>query len=119
MEVDKNLPIILGRPFLATAGAIIDVKQGNLTLRLKNDTISFNIKESMKQLAIAHGNFCLSIDVIDSCIAEIEEEERTEEAIKGGVIHSEEKEDENPIKTREVEELEAKNKEELEEEIKE
>ncbi|KAG9449812.1 hypothetical protein H6P81_009777 [Aristolochia fimbriata] len=24
MEVDKNLPIILGRPFLATAGAIID-----------------------------------------------------------------------------------------------
>ncbi|KAG9450269.1 hypothetical protein H6P81_010234 [Aristolochia fimbriata] len=119
MEVDKNLPIILGRAFLATAGAIIDVKQGNLTLRLNNDPISFNIKEAMKQPAIPHDHFCLSIDVIDSCIAEIEEEERTEEAIKGGLTHSEEEEDEDPIIEREIEELEAENKEELEEEIKE
>ncbi|KAG9444738.1 hypothetical protein H6P81_016078 [Aristolochia fimbriata] len=48
---------------------------------------------------------------------EIEEEEKMEEAKEGGLIHSEEKEDEDPIRTREVEELEAKNKE-LEEEIK-
>ncbi|KAG9444828.1 hypothetical protein H6P81_016168 [Aristolochia fimbriata] len=41
------------------------------------------------------------------CPAEIEEEERIEEA-KGGLIHSEEKEDEDPIRTREVEELEEK-----------
>ncbi|KAG9458144.1 hypothetical protein H6P81_002652 [Aristolochia fimbriata] len=119
MEVEKNLPIILGKPFLATAGAIIDCKQGNLTLRFNNDTISFNIKEAMKQPAIPHDDFCLSIDVIDSCIQEIEEEERIEEAKEGGLIHSEEKEDEDPIRTREVEELEAENKEELEEEIKE
>ncbi|KAG9450278.1 hypothetical protein H6P81_010243 [Aristolochia fimbriata] len=33
MEVLKNLPVILGRPFLATAGAIIDCKQGNLTFK--------------------------------------------------------------------------------------
>ncbi|KAG9453133.1 hypothetical protein H6P81_006037 [Aristolochia fimbriata] len=77
MEVDKNLPIILGRPFLATASAIIDCKQGNLTLRLNNNTINFNIKEAMKQSAIPHDDFCLSIDEIDSCIVEIEEEERT------------------------------------------
>ncbi|KAG9449972.1 hypothetical protein H6P81_009937 [Aristolochia fimbriata] len=117
MEVDKNLPIILGTPFLATAGVIVDCKQGNLTLRLNNDTISFYIKEAMKQPTIPHDDFCLNIDAIDSCIAEIEEEERIEEA-KGGLIHSEEKEDEDPIRTREVEELEAEN-EELMEEIKE
>ncbi|KAG9442054.1 hypothetical protein H6P81_017908 [Aristolochia fimbriata] len=35
MEVDKNLPIILGKPFLATIGALIDVDKGKLTLRLK------------------------------------------------------------------------------------
>ncbi|KAG9458302.1 hypothetical protein H6P81_002810 [Aristolochia fimbriata] len=87
MEVDKNLPIILGRPFLATVGAIIDCKQGNLTLKLNNDTISFNIKEAMKQPAIPHDDFCLSIDVIDSCIAEIEEEERIEATEDGGLIH--------------------------------
>ena len=28
MEEDRQIPIILGRPFLATAGAIIDVKNG-------------------------------------------------------------------------------------------
>ncbi|KAG9449988.1 hypothetical protein H6P81_009953 [Aristolochia fimbriata] len=112
MEVDKNLPIILGRPFLATTGAIIDCKQGNLTLKLNNDTISFNIKEAMKQPAIPHDDFCLSIDVIDSCIAEIEEEARIGEAKEGGLVNSKEKEDEDPIMTREVDELEAERKEE-------
>ncbi|XP_022873279.1 uncharacterized protein LOC111392222 [Olea europaea var. sylvestris] len=34
MEEDKDVPIILGRPFLATARALIDVQQGQLTLRL-------------------------------------------------------------------------------------
>ncbi|KAG9444603.1 hypothetical protein H6P81_015943 [Aristolochia fimbriata] len=112
MKVDKNLPIILGRPFLATAGSIIDCKQGNLTLRLNNDTISFNIKEAMKQPAVPHDDFCLSIDVIDSCIAEIEEEERIGEGKEGGLVNSEEKEDGDPIMAREVDELEAESKEE-------
>ncbi|KAG9439974.1 hypothetical protein H6P81_020139 [Aristolochia fimbriata] len=108
MEVDKNLPIILGRPFLATDGAIIDCKQGNLTLRLNNNTINFNTKEAPKQPAIPHDDFCLSIDVIDSCIAEIEEEERTEAAEKGGQIHSE---NEDTIIKEEFGELEAGGKE--------
>ena len=32
MEEDENIPIILGRPFLATCGAIIDVKHERLSL---------------------------------------------------------------------------------------
>ncbi|KAG9444759.1 hypothetical protein H6P81_016099 [Aristolochia fimbriata] len=110
MEVDKNLPIIHGRPFLATAGSIIDCKHENLTLTLNNDTISFNIKEAMKQPAIPHDDFCLSFDVIDYYIAEIEEEEMIGE--EGGLVNSEEKEYEDPIMTREVDELEAESKEE-------
>ncbi|XP_050908239.1 uncharacterized protein LOC127121850 [Lathyrus oleraceus] len=31
IKEDSNIPIILGRPFLATVGAIIDVKQGKMT----------------------------------------------------------------------------------------
>ncbi|KAG9444595.1 hypothetical protein H6P81_015935 [Aristolochia fimbriata] len=77
IEVDKNLPIILGRPFLATAGALIDVKQGKLTLRLNNDKLSFNIKEAIRQPATPYEDFCFSIDMVDSCIAEVEEEVRT------------------------------------------
>ncbi|KAG9444943.1 hypothetical protein H6P81_016283 [Aristolochia fimbriata] len=116
MEVDKNLPIILGRPFLATAGAIIDCKQGNLTLRLNNDTINFNIREAMKQPAIPDDDFCLSIDVIDSCVAEIEEEERADAAKEGGPIHAE---NEDPSIQEASGALEAEKKEELAAEIKE
>ncbi|KAG9458341.1 hypothetical protein H6P81_002849 [Aristolochia fimbriata] len=116
MEVDKNLPIILGRPFLATAGAIIDCKQGNLTLRLNNDTINFNIREAMKQPAIPDDDFCLIIDVIDSCVAEIEEEERANAAKEGGPIHVK---NEDPSIQEASGTLEAEKKEELAAEIKE
>ncbi|XP_021727801.1 uncharacterized protein LOC110694907 [Chenopodium quinoa] len=34
IEVDDHIPIILGRPFLATSGALIDVKGGRITLRV-------------------------------------------------------------------------------------
>ncbi|XP_058782895.1 uncharacterized protein LOC131657525 [Vicia villosa] len=34
IKEDSNIPIILGRPFLATAGAIIDVKKGKLTFEV-------------------------------------------------------------------------------------
>ncbi|XP_022899361.1 uncharacterized protein LOC111412666 [Olea europaea var. sylvestris] len=43
MEEDKDVPIILGRPFLATARALIDVQQGQLTLRLGEKKVSFNV----------------------------------------------------------------------------
>ncbi|XP_025616894.1 uncharacterized protein [Arachis hypogaea] len=35
--------IILGRPFLATARAFIDVEQGELTLRLHDERITLNV----------------------------------------------------------------------------
>ncbi|KAI3818001.1 hypothetical protein L1987_11803 [Smallanthus sonchifolius] len=37
MDEDKNVPIILGRPFLATAKALIDVYSGRLTLRVDEE----------------------------------------------------------------------------------
>ncbi|GJY65802.1 DNA-directed DNA polymerase [Tanacetum coccineum] len=48
MEEDKLLPIILGRPFLATARAVIDVHEGRLSLRVGDETVTFNIRKSMK-----------------------------------------------------------------------
>ena len=38
---DKNESIILGRPFLATAGAVIDVDRGELVLQLNGDYLVF------------------------------------------------------------------------------
>ncbi|XP_057734153.1 uncharacterized protein LOC130949457 [Arachis stenosperma] len=43
MEEEANTSIILGRPFLATAGAIIDVQKGKLVLRLHEEKMVFNV----------------------------------------------------------------------------
>ncbi|GJX14982.1 hypothetical protein Tco_0206740 [Tanacetum coccineum] len=48
MNEDELVPIILRRPFLATARAIIDVHKGKLSLRVRNETVTFNIGKSMK-----------------------------------------------------------------------
>ncbi|GJW77134.1 reverse transcriptase domain-containing protein, partial [Tanacetum coccineum] len=43
---DELVPIILGKPFIATA--IIDVHKGKLSLRVGSETVTFNIGKSMK-----------------------------------------------------------------------
>ncbi len=42
MEEDVQVPIILGRPFLATAGACIDVKEGRLTFDICGERVTFD-----------------------------------------------------------------------------
>ncbi|KAJ0513385.1 putative nucleotidyltransferase, Ribonuclease H [Helianthus annuus] len=48
MDEDSKVPLILGRPFLATARAVIDVLDGKLTLRVDDDAVTFDIQHSMK-----------------------------------------------------------------------
>ncbi|GJS32273.1 putative reverse transcriptase domain-containing protein [Tanacetum coccineum] len=48
MEEDELVLIILGRPFLATARAIIEVYERKLSLRVRNETATFNIGKSLK-----------------------------------------------------------------------
>ena len=45
MEEDKEIPMILGRPFLATGSAMIDVQRGELKLRVQDDEVKFNVFE--------------------------------------------------------------------------
>ena len=40
MEEDKEVPIILGRPFLATGRAMIDVQKGELKLRVQEEKVT-------------------------------------------------------------------------------
>ncbi|XP_074290685.1 uncharacterized protein LOC141617390 [Silene latifolia] len=40
---DSRVPIIIGRPFLHTVGAVIDVRHGSLTFNIGDDTITFGI----------------------------------------------------------------------------
>ena len=48
MEEDKEAPLILGRPFLETGQALIDVKNGELTLRVGNNQVKFNLYQNLK-----------------------------------------------------------------------
>ena len=50
MEEDKQVPLLLGRPFLATGAALIDVKKRELTLRVGTKEMHFNLNQSLKQL---------------------------------------------------------------------
>ena len=49
IEEDKQIPLLLGRPFLATGAALIDVKKGELTLRVGDEAVHFNLNHSLKQ----------------------------------------------------------------------
>ena len=42
-EADKEVPIILGRPFLATGKTLIDVQKGELTMRVNDQQVTFNV----------------------------------------------------------------------------
>ncbi|XP_059307004.1 uncharacterized protein LOC132058557 [Lycium ferocissimum] len=48
-EVDFKVPIILGRPFLSTGHALVDVERGDLKFRMNDEEVTFHICKSMKQ----------------------------------------------------------------------
>ncbi|XP_062103160.1 uncharacterized protein LOC133814181 [Humulus lupulus] len=61
MEEDANIPIILGRPFLATGRALIDVQKGELRLQVQNEEISFNV------FAATEIPTCCRVDMENDC----------------------------------------------------
>ena len=47
-EEDSKCPLILGRPFLNTEKAIIDVHEGKITLRVGDESVEFVMPRLMK-----------------------------------------------------------------------
>ncbi|KAK4279325.1 hypothetical protein QN277_011122 [Acacia crassicarpa] len=47
-EADHDVPILLGRPFMATGRMLIDVEKGELTMRVDNDQVTFSILKNVK-----------------------------------------------------------------------
>ena len=47
-KVDFEVLIILGRPFLATSRALVDMLKGQMKFRLNNEEVTFNICRSMR-----------------------------------------------------------------------
>lgn len=49
IQEDTEIPILLGRPFLATSREIIDVKRVKLTLEVSDENIEFLLSKLMKK----------------------------------------------------------------------
>ncbi|GJS94822.1 reverse transcriptase domain-containing protein [Tanacetum coccineum] len=69
MEEDSKVPLILGRPFLHTADAVIRVKQKQLNLGVGTEQMIFNIYSAMKH-SYSNDDTYFSIDVIDEILEE-------------------------------------------------
>ncbi|GJR24147.1 reverse transcriptase domain-containing protein [Tanacetum coccineum] len=65
-DVDPRIPLILGRPFLRTACALVDVYVEELILRVGNEKLTFNANRTSKY-SHKHGNESINlIDIIDT-----------------------------------------------------
>ena len=66
-EEDKEVPIIIGRPFLAIRRALIDVQRDELRLRIQEEEVTFRVFNAIKH---PHDNDnCLKVDVIEAIVS--------------------------------------------------
>ncbi|XP_009600823.1 uncharacterized protein [Nicotiana tomentosiformis] len=84
-EVDVEIPIILGRPFLAAGRAICDVETKELKFRLNDEEAIFHIQKSTKQ---PHDDGVISIiDVVDDVVDDDMEDICMEEALQAAILN--------------------------------
>nr|GEZ14182.1 DNA-directed DNA polymerase [Tanacetum cinerariifolium] len=63
-EPDPRVPLILGRCFLKTGRALIDVHKGELTLHIRNEAITYNLDQTVRYSANYNQMTANKIDVI-------------------------------------------------------
>ncbi|KAG7567991.1 Retrotransposon gag domain [Arabidopsis thaliana x Arabidopsis arenosa] len=96
MDEEPKDPLILGRPFLATAGALIDVRRGKIDLNLSDDfKMTFDITKTMKKPTIDGQVFYIEeMDrLADELLEELTEEDYLQSALtkdgEEGFLHLE------------------------------
>ncbi|XP_016472918.1 uncharacterized protein LOC107794881 [Nicotiana tabacum] len=70
-QVDEEIPIILGRPFLATWRALINYETWELKMRLNDEEVIFNVQQSMRRPS-EYAN-CSLVEVVDMILHEDDE----------------------------------------------
>ncbi|GJT28148.1 reverse transcriptase domain-containing protein [Tanacetum coccineum] len=73
-EPDPRVPLILGRCFLKTSHALIDVYEGEITLRVGKEAITFNLDQTSRYTADYNHMTVNKIDVIDMACDEYSQE---------------------------------------------
>ncbi|XP_039118011.1 uncharacterized protein LOC120253862 [Dioscorea cayenensis subsp. rotundata] len=74
VDDDVDVPLILGRPFLNTSSALIDVKGGRMILRVGEEKVIYTLREAMRQ-TLDHDDPLYFTDetdmVISDCMQEV------------------------------------------------
>ncbi|GJT99902.1 reverse transcriptase domain-containing protein [Tanacetum coccineum] len=65
-EVDPQVPLILGRPFLRAAHALVDVHGEKLTLRVGDEELVFNVESASKYPQKHSDKSIHKIDILDT-----------------------------------------------------
>nr|GEZ66364.1 reverse transcriptase domain-containing protein [Tanacetum cinerariifolium] len=73
-DADPRVPLILGRSFIKTERALIDVFKGELTLRDGKEVITFNLDQTSRYSANYNDMTTNRIDVIDMACEEYSQE---------------------------------------------
>nr|GEW11400.1 reverse transcriptase domain-containing protein [Tanacetum cinerariifolium] len=73
-DADPRVPLILGRSFLKTRRALIDMFEGELTLRISKGAITFNLDQTSRYSANYNDMTVNRIDVIDMAYEEYSQE---------------------------------------------
>nr|GFA95723.1 reverse transcriptase domain-containing protein [Tanacetum cinerariifolium] len=73
-EPDPRVPLILGRCFLKTSRDLIDVHKGELTLRIGNEAITYDLDQTVRYSANYNQMTANKIDVIKSACEEYSQE---------------------------------------------
>ncbi|GJU88576.1 reverse transcriptase domain-containing protein [Tanacetum coccineum] len=73
-EPDPRVPLILGRCFLKTSRALIDVYEGELTLRVGNEAITYNLDQTSRYSVNYNDMMANRIDVVELACEEYSQE---------------------------------------------
>ena len=79
MKFFFEVPIIIGRPFLGTGSALVDMEKGQMKFRLNNEERTSNICWSLRQSGELHSLIVISYRVEESSELQIEESMGVEE----------------------------------------
>ncbi|GKE31570.1 hypothetical protein Tco_1450892 [Tanacetum coccineum] len=73
-EPYPRVPLILGRCFLTTSRALIDVYEGELTLRVENEAITYNLDQTSRYSVNYNDMTANQIDVVELACEEYSQE---------------------------------------------
>ncbi|GKE73430.1 hypothetical protein Tco_1535471, partial [Tanacetum coccineum] len=73
-DADPRVPLILGRSFLKTGRALIDVYEGELTLRVRKEAVTFNLDQTSRYSSNYDDMTVNRIDVIEMACEEYSQE---------------------------------------------